>query len=276
MMGDHTVTVRATEDQHMAWTSAMSLLAQRNLGAFLRFAGDWAAEYYREENLQASLKDPVLARIVEKKNLRALLDAADAALHFIPKETNSPIRGPLPIKKDLREAVQGVRAWLAGNGGGVPVKLKMASFTVRATMAQSIAWKRAQEAEGFNSCGAWIAGAADSYLKLRARAGLPLPLAWRHGRFLVRLEDGAEPEVRGWIAPPFGFYHGSPEGPIPHGSSHYYTLTYLPGKRLVATFRYARQCRALAADLAAVYARSDGEGNIRAGPLIERYEKEAT
>lgn len=94
----------------------MSLLAQRNLGAFLRYAGDWTARYYREERMQANMADPVLARIVEKKNLRALLDAADAALSFIPKETNSPIRGPLPIKKDLKAAVQGVREWLANNG----------------------------------------------------------------------------------------------------------------------------------------------------------------
>jgi hypothetical protein len=115
-MSDHTVTVRATEDQHMTWTSAMSLLAQRNLAAFLRFAADWTAQYYREECIQANMKDPVLARIVEKKHLRALLDAADAALHFIPKETNSPIRGPLPIKKDLKEAVQAVKTWLANHG----------------------------------------------------------------------------------------------------------------------------------------------------------------
>ncbi|MFY9823994.1 MAG: hypothetical protein WAM82_21630, partial [Thermoanaerobaculia bacterium] len=82
--------------------------------------------------------------------------------------------------------------------------MKIATFSVRASMPQSIAWKRAAESEGFASCGAWLARAADAYLRVRARVGLPLPLAWRLGRFLVRLEDGAEPEVRGWIARPFG------------------------------------------------------------------------
>jgi hypothetical protein len=154
--------------------------------------------------------------------------------------------------------------------------VKVASFTIRATMAQSIAWKRAAEAEGFRSVGGWLAGAADAYMKTRAKAGLPLPLAWRHGRFRVRLEDGTEPEMRGWVSPPFALFHGSPDGPIPHGSTHCYTLVYVPGRRIVATFRYAQHCRALAAELAAVYARSDGEGDTRAGPLIERYQREAT
>ncbi|HEX4963562.1 MAG TPA: hypothetical protein VF173_22220 [Thermoanaerobaculia bacterium] len=155
--------------------------------------------------------------------------------------------------------------------------MKVATFTVRASMAQSVAWKRAAESEGFASCGAWLAGAADAYLKLRVKAGLPLPLVWRHGRFRVTLEDGTDLEVPGWISRPFGLFHGSPDGPLPWGRTHCYTLVYLPGRRIVATFRYARQCRALAAELAGVWARSGGEeGDIRAGPLIERHEREAT
>jgi hypothetical protein len=143
-------------------------------------------------------------------------------------------------------------------------------------MPQSVRWKLASESEGFASCGAWLARAADAYLRLRAKAGMPLPLAWRHGRFAVRLADGAEPEVRGWIAPPFGFYHGAQDGPIPHGSTQCYTLVYLPARRTVATFRYARHCKALGAELAGLYARGDGEGDTRAGPIVERHEREAT
>lgn len=156
------------------------------------------------------------------------------------------------------------------------MKLKTSSFTVRASMAQSVAWKKAADAEGFPSCGAWLARAADAYLKVRAKAGLPLPLAWHLGLFSVRLEDGAEPEVRGWIARPFGHYSGTDAGPKYHGC-HLHTLVYLPGRRIVATFKYSRECRALAAELAGLWARSDGEnGDIRAGPLIERHEREAT
>jgi hypothetical protein len=155
--------------------------------------------------------------------------------------------------------------------------VKTASFTVRATMPQSIAWKRAADAEGFPSCGAWLSRAADAYLRLRAKAGIPLPLAWHLGRFRVRLEDGTEPELRGFVSPPFGIFHGSGAGPIPQGSTHSQTLVYLPGRRIVATFRVARQAKALAAELAGVWARSGGEAeDIRAGPLIERHEREAT
>ena len=155
--------------------------------------------------------------------------------------------------------------------------MKVASFTVRADVHQSARWKQAADSEGFASCGAWLARAADAYLRLRAKAGLPLPLAWRHGKFRVTLEDGSEPEVKGWVAPPFGFYRGTPDGPIPWGCTKYYSLVYLPRRRLVATFKHARECKALAAELAGVWARSGGEeGDIRAGPLIERYQREAT
>ncbi len=155
--------------------------------------------------------------------------------------------------------------------------MKVATFTVRASMPQSVAWRRAAESEGFASVGAWAANALDAYLRLRVKAGIPLPLAWRHGTVRVRLDDGREPELRGWVSPPFGTFHGSGAGPIPCGSTHLHTLVYLPGRRIVATFRNARQCRALAAELAGVWARSGGEeGDIRAGPLIDRHQREAT
>lgn len=142
-------------------------------------------------------------------------------------------------------------------------------------MPQSIAWKRAADAEGFRSVGAWLARAADAYLKVRAKAGLPLPLAWRLGRFSVDLETGTA-TARGWVSPPFGHFRGSVSGPAPWGSRRH-SLVHLPARRIVATFRYAQHCRALAAELAGVWARSGGEAeNIRAGPLIERHEREAT
>lgn len=155
-------------------------------------------------------------------------------------------------------------------------KLKTASFTVRATMAQSVTWKRASDAEGFPSVGSWAACALDAYLKHRAKAGLPLPLIWRRGRFRVALESGTELELPGWISRPFGHYSGTDAGPGYHGC-HLHTLVYLPARRIVATFRYARHCRALAGELAGVWARSGGEGeDIRAGPLIDRHQREAT
>jgi hypothetical protein len=154
--------------------------------------------------------------------------------------------------------------------------LKVATFTVRANAHQSARWKQAAEAEGFHSVGSWAGGALDAYLRARVKAGLPLPLVWHRGRFQVRLEDGAEPEVPGWIARPFGHYSGTDTGPR-YSGCHLHTLVYLPARRIVATFRYARHCRALAAELAGVWARSGGEGeDIRAGPLIDRHQREAT
>jgi hypothetical protein len=151
--------------------------------------------------------------------------------------------------------------------------MKTASFTVHATTEQSKRWKLAAEAEGHRSAGTWLAAAADSYLKVRAKAGLPLPLAWRHGHFHVRLEDSTEPRVRGWVAPPFGLYRGSPEGPIPHGSTHLYSLAYLPERRIVATFRTARNCKALASELATVLLR--GDPPPPEGVIVERHRREA-
>lgn len=104
-------------------------------------------------------------------------------------------------------------------------RLKVATFTVRATVAQSARWKRAAEAEGHAAVGTWLAEAADRHLDALQRAGKPLPLAWGKGRFRVRLEDGSEPEVRGWIARPFGIFRGTAAGPGYHGC-HLYTLAY--------------------------------------------------
>jgi hypothetical protein len=150
--------------------------------------------------------------------------------------------------------------------------LKLASFTVKASMPQSIRWKLAAEAEGFRSAGAWLAAAADAYLKVRAKAGLPLPLAWHRGTFTARLMDGREVEVRGVVSPPFGVFRGTSHGP---DRNMLRTLTHLPTGNVIATLRTSRQCRALAAEVAGVLARGGGE-DIRAGPIVERHQREAT
>jgi hypothetical protein len=153
-------------------------------------------------------------------------------------------------------------------------RLKIAEFHVRATMAQSIAWKRAAEAEGHASVGTWAAEALDIYLKARARSGKPLPLYWSRGRFRVRLENGAEPELPGWIARPFGIFRGTDAGPGYHGC-HVYTLVHLPTLRLVATFRYARHCKALASELARLWVRWGGtEPAEDPAPLLQRFQRE--
>jgi hypothetical protein len=154
------------------------------------------------------------------------------------------------------------------------VKLKTASFTVRATERQSLRWNRAAEAEGHRSVGGWLAEAADRHLDALQRAGKPLPLAWGRGRFRVRLEDGRELEVPGWMARPFGIFRGTDAGPGYHGC-HLYTLAHLPTLRLVATFRTARHCRTLASELARLWVRWGGrEPAEDPGALIACHRRE--
>jgi hypothetical protein len=112
--------------------------------------------------------------------------------------------------------------------------VKVATFTVRATEAQSVRWKREADAEGYASAGSWLADAADAYLKMRAKTGIPLPLAWHFGQFRVVLMDGREVEVRGVVSPPFGIYQGTSHGP---DGNKLRTLVHLPGRKVVATLR---------------------------------------
>jgi len=53
----------------------------------------------------------------------------------------------------------------------------------------------------------------------------------------------------------FAFYRGDQAGAGYHGC-HLYTLTYLPELCALGTFRYARECKWLAADLARQWVRA--------------------
>jgi hypothetical protein len=141
------------------------------------------------------------------------------------------------------------------------------TFTLRATDEQAGDWLTAARTAGFKHTSKWIAEAADFLRHLST-----LPLAWRHGRFRVVLEDGTEPEVRGWISPPFGLFHGSADGPIPHGSTQRYSLIYLPARRIVATFRTAGNYKSLASELASLLLRGELPDPV---PVVERHLRES-
>jgi len=147
--------------------------------------------------------------------------------------------------------------------------VRTVAFTVRGTMAQGIRWKQAADADGHLAVGNWLAEAADAYLKARARAGRPLPLAWRQGRFRVLLAGGGEVEVRGMVSPPFGTFRGTADGP---NRSKVRTLVHVPSRQVVATLRSARQCKALASELAPVWLRDrelvDG--------MVDRHQRESS
>ena len=68
---------------------------------------------------------------------------------------------------------------------------------------------------------------------------------------------------------------GSAAGPLPHGSTHHYTLVYLPCQRIVATFRTARHCKALASELARLWVRWGGsEPAEDPAPVLDRHRRE--
>jgi hypothetical protein len=134
--------------------------------------------------------------------------------------------------------------------------VKVASFTVRATMAQSVRWKQAADGEGFASVGSWAGRALDAYMEARTRAGRPIPLAWHKGAVRVVL-DGAEVTLKGWVSPPFSIFCGTVNGPGVRGSKR---QTLVHAGRIVATLRSHRQCRALAAELAPIFARDEHGG----------------
>lgn len=146
--------------------------------------------------------------------------------------------------------------------------MKVASFTVRASMAQSVRWKQAAEGEGFASVGSWAGRALDAYLEARTRAGCPIPLAWHRGAVRVALE-GREVTLKGWVSPPFGIFCGTVTGPGVRGSK-LQTLVHLPAGRIIATLRSHRQCRALAAELAPFYARDEHGGAVVARHVQEQ------
>jgi hypothetical protein len=153
--------------------------------------------------------------------------------------------------------------------------VKVASFTVRATMAQSIAWNRVAQAHGHASTGTWIAEAVDRYLDALKKAGRPVPLAWnRSSRFTVRLMSGREIEVAGCTSPPFGIYRGSAMGPTQRGGGPH-SLIFLPDSRIVATLATQRRCKELASDLSRVWIRWGGQEPAEdPAPLLQRFQRE--
>ena len=147
--------------------------------------------------------------------------------------------------------------------------LTVTAFSVRATERQSVRWKQAAESEGHASAGTWLAAAADAYLKIRARAGQPVPLAWRRGRFPVELEGGITLTLPGFLSPPYGAFRGTAEGPGVRACGRY-TLVFLPARQVIATMRTIRQCKTLASELAAAQLRDDLKAAI-----VERHRREA-
>ena len=147
--------------------------------------------------------------------------------------------------------------------------MKVATFTVHADARQSARWKQASEGEGFASVGAWLARAADAYLKVRTRAGLPVPLAWSKGVFSVLLMSGEEIRVSGMVSPPFAYFRGTSHGADRNKGR---SLVHLASGRIIATLRRSAQARSLASELAPVLLRGELPELL---PVVERHVREA-
>jgi hypothetical protein len=82
--------------------------------------------------------------------------------------------------------------------------------------------------------------------------------------------DGREVHLRGVVSPPFGVFRGTSHGP---DRNKLRTLVHLQSGRITATLKSSRQCRALAAELAPVFLRSELPDSA---PIVERHCQEAT
>jgi len=95
-------------------------------------------------------------------------------------------------------------------------------------------------------------------------------LAWRRGRFRVRLDSGETISIAGHISPPFFSFRGTGDGPDP--ISNFHTLIFQPDGRLIATVRTYRQAQALAAELAPLLLRGELPDPA---PIIDRHQRES-
>ncbi len=230
---------------------------------------------YRPQRVAVTIHDTFDQRRLDEAARQALGNGTPLA-KFLLYAADHLIRHHPKLKETFRE-FERERREAPGetegrrSGDTQPMGLmKTSSFTVHATAEQSIRWKRAAEAEGHRAAGTWLAAAADAYLKVRARAGNPLPLAWRYGvRFRVCLMDGQETEVRGVVSPPFGIYQGTSHGP---DRNHLRTLVHLPTHRVIATLKTSAQCRVLASELAPVLLRGELPDPA---PIVARHLSEA-
>ncbi|HEY0557704.1 MAG TPA: hypothetical protein VGG20_25855 [Thermoanaerobaculia bacterium] len=113
-----TVTLKATAWELERWHNA-AYRVKRDVPRFLIFAGDATARYLRELDRQRR-PDFVMIRETEKRKLGALLKAAREAVEHLPKVHHSPIYGPRPIQRNLRDAVEEIDRFLIGRGEEYP------------------------------------------------------------------------------------------------------------------------------------------------------------
>ncbi|HWW95484.1 MAG TPA: hypothetical protein VN375_19090 [Vicinamibacteria bacterium] len=122
--------------------------------------------------------------------------------------------------------------------------LKADRLTLHPSADQLAKWRRATREEGFHSVRTWAAFAIDAYVN--ARAGEPLPLAWRRGTVNVDLPDGSAVDTRGWQADPYAIFRGDGSGPAALDKKTF-SLLYLPNRQLLVTFHSLKHCQEMAA-----------------------------
>jgi hypothetical protein len=111
------VTVRVSLSKVNSWESvARSAVKGGDLRRFIVCAADILARRMREVNYERHLPDPIAQRLHEKELLGDLVKAAEAAVDHLPKEVHTYLRGPIYPKRDLQNAIENVKRFLAETG----------------------------------------------------------------------------------------------------------------------------------------------------------------
>ena len=111
------VTVRASAWQVNGWEStARWAVKDGDVRHFIVCAADALARRLREVNYRRHVPDPIAQRLHEKVLLGDLMKAAEAAVEHLPKQVDTYLRGPVHPQRDLRNAVDGVKRFLAETG----------------------------------------------------------------------------------------------------------------------------------------------------------------
>jgi hypothetical protein len=111
------VTVRASAWQVFCWEStARWAVKGGDVRRFIIVAADALARRLREVNYQRQLPDRIAKRLHEKVLLGDLMKAAQVAVEHLPKQVDTYLHGSIYPRKDLWEAIENVRRFLAETG----------------------------------------------------------------------------------------------------------------------------------------------------------------
>jgi hypothetical protein len=130
-------------------------------------------------------------------------------------------------------------------------RLKISTFTVRASRDEATRWEAIAKHQGHRTVGHWLAKLAENESRRVGELVPRNPLVWRRGRFKATAPDPrfapatVEREVYGWVAGPFGIYRQA-------GKPRFFVLVHVPSKVNLCHLRRGLDCREIARQLSAL------------------------